>query len=270
MHPIPRLSELRLPLAFPSVLPVCICSGDPSGWRSLPGVSPMSVGRSRRKLPKLSVGDRVKIVFYLEPPLLRRPASEIVSYVEEKWTRKERVSQCVSIEHFEDGLSTLSWRPNWPGLLFSPPSNGDDPGSGGYTAESLHAAAHSPMEPEESHHKVDSPTPRQARRDLKPRGRREEKKTRTQAFEGTVISVRPIKGGGDCMYNVRRVYKRTSAEKVFFLSSPLVKSFEVLREYIVKRSKLYYLRGRTGKAARLKPRPTRSKKSNKSRGMSRT
>jgi ribosomal protein L19 len=267
--------EENWPLTFSSTLPVCSCSGDSSGWKSLPGVSPMSVGRSRRKLPKLSVGDRVNIVFYLEPPLLRRPASQIVSYIEERWTGKERVSQCVSIEHLEDGSSTFSWRPNWPDLLFSPPCSGGNLGFEGYTTESSHATAHlltepepkeseskeseEPGEPGETRHKVSLPTPRQTRRDLEP-GRGKEKKTRTQAFEGTVISVRPIKGGGDCMYNVRRVYKRASAEKVFFLSSPLVKSFEVLREYIVKRSKLYYLRGRTGKAARLKPRPTRSTK----------
>lgn len=222
----------------------------------------MSVSRSRRKLPGLSVGDLVKIVFYLEAPLVRCPASEIVSHIEEKWTEKDYASQCVSIEQRGEGSTGISWQPDWPDRLFS--LRRSNLRSEGHASESLHAPLHPPAEegPGKLRYDIHSRTSRQTGRDRKTE-RHKTKKTRTQTFEGRVISVRPMKGGGDCMYTVRKIYKRTSAEKVFFLSSPLVKSFEVLRECVVRRSKLYYLRGRTGKAAKLKPRPTRPKSKEK-------
>lgn len=253
-----KRNEERSPfINVPSALTACSCSGGLSGWKSLLRVSPMSVSRSRRKLPGLSVGDTVRIVFYLEAPSVRCPASEIVSHVGEKWTREDYASQCVSIEQRGEGLVGISWQPDWPDRLFS--LRRDNLRLEDHASESLRAPLRSLAgeEPEVFRYDVPSRTSRQTRRDLKSKGRKE-KKTRTQAFEGTVISVRPIKGGGDCMYTVRKVYKRATAEKVFFLSSPLVKSFKVLRKFVVRRSKLYYLRGKTGRAAKLRPRPMRS------------
>jgi len=50
------------------------------------------------------------------------------------------------------------------------------------------------------------------------------------------------------------MFQGGGTEKVFVLNSPWVKSIEVLGSSVVRRSKLYYLRGRTGKSARLKRR----------------
>ena len=79
-------------------------------------------------------------------------------------------------------------------------------------------------------------------------------KERIQAFEGVVISKHLSQTKNDSTITVRKMFQGGGTEKVFVLNSPWIKSVEVLTSSIVKRSKLYYLRERTGKSARLRPR----------------
>ena len=77
-------------------------------------------------------------------------------------------------------------------------------------------------------------------------------KERIQAFEGVVISKHLASTKIDSTITVRKMFQGGGTEKVFLLNSPWIKSIEVLSSSIVRRSKLYYLRERTGKSARLK------------------
>jgi len=79
-------------------------------------------------------------------------------------------------------------------------------------------------------------------------------KERIQAFEGVVISKHLSSKKIDSTITVRKMFQGGGTEKVFVLNSPWIKSIEVLGNSIVRRSKLYYLRDRTGKSARLKRR----------------
>ena len=79
-------------------------------------------------------------------------------------------------------------------------------------------------------------------------------KERSQAFEGIVISKHLAPTKIDSTITVRKMFQGGGTEKVFLLNSPWIKSIEVLSNSIVRRSKLYYLRERTGKSARLKRR----------------
>ena len=79
-------------------------------------------------------------------------------------------------------------------------------------------------------------------------------KERIQAFEGIVISKHLASTKIDSTITVRKMFQGGGTEKVFLLNSPWIKSIEVLSNSIVRRSKLYYLRERTGKSARLKRR----------------
>lgn len=79
-------------------------------------------------------------------------------------------------------------------------------------------------------------------------------KERIQAFEGVVISKHLTSTKNDATITVRKMFQGGATEKVFVLNSPWIKTIEVLSSSIVKRSKLYYLRKRTGKSARLKRR----------------
>lgn len=74
-------------------------------------------------------------------------------------------------------------------------------------------------------------------------------KERIQFAEGVVIAKR--NGGLNTTITIRRVMQGVGVERIYFLNSPKLKSIEVLRSSIVKRSKLYYLRSRVGKATRL-------------------
>ena len=79
---------------------------------------------------------------------------------------------------------------------------------------------------------------------------REGKTERVQMFEGTVIA---IKGSGiSKTFTVRRVSYGVGVERVFPLHSANVDSVEVIRKGKVRRAKLYYLRDRVGKAAKVK------------------
>lgn len=79
---------------------------------------------------------------------------------------------------------------------------------------------------------------------------KEGEKSRVQAFEGTVIAKKH--GGIQETFTVRRMSHGVGVERVFPLHSPVVESVTVIREGKVRRSKLYYLRDRVGKAARVK------------------
>ncbi len=79
---------------------------------------------------------------------------------------------------------------------------------------------------------------------------REGDRERIQAFEGTVIAK---KGSGVAeTFTVRRVSYGVGVERVFPLHSPNVEAVKVIRKGKVRRSKLYYLRDRVGKAAKVK------------------
>ena len=78
----------------------------------------------------------------------------------------------------------------------------------------------------------------------------EGEKQRIQLFEGTVIAKRG--GGVSETFTVRRVSYGVGVEKTFPLHSPNVTKVEVVREAKVRRAKLYYLRDRVGKAAKVK------------------
>jgi large subunit ribosomal protein L19 len=73
---------------------------------------------------------------------------------------------------------------------------------------------------------------------------------RLQPFEGVVMRLRG--GGVNRNFTVRRVTNGVGVERTFLLHSPRIEKIEVLRHARVRRKQLYYLRGLTGKAARLK------------------
>ena len=79
---------------------------------------------------------------------------------------------------------------------------------------------------------------------------KEGQKYRIQVFEGTVIAKRH--GGIQETFTVRRVAHGCGIERVFPVHSPVVDKVEVIRSGKVRRSKLYYLRDRVGKAAKVK------------------
>jgi large subunit ribosomal protein L19 len=81
---------------------------------------------------------------------------------------------------------------------------------------------------------------------------REGDKERIQPYEGVVIS--KASAGTTQNITVRRVFQGVGVERVFLLHSPRIDSVKVLRRGKVRRAKLYYLRERTGKSARLKQR----------------
>ena len=81
----------------------------------------------------------------------------------------------------------------------------------------------------------------------------EGEKERVQVFQGLVIRVRG--GGVNKNFTVRRIASHgIGVERTFLVASPRVERVEVLRHAKVRRARLYFLRGRTGKAARLRER----------------
>lgn len=79
---------------------------------------------------------------------------------------------------------------------------------------------------------------------------REGNKTRVQPFEGVVIAIR--KRGLGSTFTVRRISFGYGVERIFPFHSPLIEGVQVLRRGRVRRAKLYYLRERKGKAARIR------------------
>ena len=85
----------------------------------------------------------------------------------------------------------------------------------------------------------------------------EGEKERIQLFQGVVIKVR--RGGMGASFTVRRVTHGVGVERTFPLYSPLVDKVEVVRHGKVRRAKLYYLRGLSARAARIKERRVEKK-----------
>ncbi len=79
-------------------------------------------------------------------------------------------------------------------------------------------------------------------------------RVRAQMFEGQVIRVRH--GGASANFTVRRISHGIGVERTFFNASPNIEKVEVVRHGQVRRAKLYFLRERSGKSARLKERRT--------------
>ena len=79
---------------------------------------------------------------------------------------------------------------------------------------------------------------------------KEGNRERLQAFEGVVIAIR--NRGLNSAFTVRKMSHGTGVERVFQTYSPLIDSIKVKRRGDVRRAKLYYLRGREGKSARIR------------------
>jgi large subunit ribosomal protein L19 len=82
---------------------------------------------------------------------------------------------------------------------------------------------------------------------------------RVQAFEGVCIGRK--NAGANSAFTVRKISYGEGVERVFPLYSPRIESIEVVRHGDVRRAKLYYLRGRTGKRARIAERNVRRQSS---------
>lgn len=79
---------------------------------------------------------------------------------------------------------------------------------------------------------------------------KEGSRERLQSFEGVVIAKR--NRGLNSSFTVRKISHGEGVERVFQTHSPILAEIQVKRRGAVRRAKLYYLRGRTGKAARIK------------------
>ena len=79
---------------------------------------------------------------------------------------------------------------------------------------------------------------------------KEVSRERSQVFEGIVIAMKH--GGLEETFTVRRLAYGGGVEKVFPIHSPLIEKVETVRSGYVRRAKLYYLRGRVGKAAKIR------------------
>lgn len=80
----------------------------------------------------------------------------------------------------------------------------------------------------------------------------EGEKERIQVFQGNVIRIK--RGTTNATFTVRKISDGVGVERIFPLNSPFIDHVEVVSEGKVRRSRLYYLRGLKGKAARIKPR----------------
>lgn len=75
-------------------------------------------------------------------------------------------------------------------------------------------------------------------------------KERIQPFEGDVIAIRGA--GASKTFTVRKIASGVGVERIFPFNTPKIAKIELIREGKVRRAKLYYLRGLSGKAARIK------------------
>ena len=87
---------------------------------------------------------------------------------------------------------------------------------------------------------------------------KEGNKERLQSFQGTVLQRRG--SGSTETFTIRKMSGGTGVERIFPLASPFLEKIIVNKEGAVRRSKLFYLRERTGKSARIKEKKTFSKK----------
>ena len=79
----------------------------------------------------------------------------------------------------------------------------------------------------------------------------EGEKERVQIFQGNVIRIK--RGTTDATFTVRKISDGVGVERIFPLHSPFIERVELVSEGRVRRSRLYYLRDRKGKAARIRP-----------------
>lgn len=80
---------------------------------------------------------------------------------------------------------------------------------------------------------------------------REGNKERIQQFQGTVMQRKNPNTNGET-FTVRKVSNSVGVERVFPILSPNIEKIELVRQGVVRRARLYYLRGKQGKAARIK------------------
>lgn len=80
---------------------------------------------------------------------------------------------------------------------------------------------------------------------------KEGEKERIQQFQGTVIQIRN-KGGNGATFTVRKISNGVGVERIIPMISPNIAKIEVLRRGKVRRARLFYLRGKAGKAAKVK------------------
>lgn len=80
---------------------------------------------------------------------------------------------------------------------------------------------------------------------------KEGNKERIQQYQGTVMQIKN-KGTNGETFTVRKIASGIAVERIFPVISPNIEKLEVIRKGKVRRAKLYYLRGRKGKAARIK------------------
>jgi large subunit ribosomal protein L19 len=80
---------------------------------------------------------------------------------------------------------------------------------------------------------------------------REGNKERIQQYQGVVIQIKNSGTNGES-FSVRKVSNGVGVERTFPLASPSIDKIELIRQGVVRRARLYYLRGKMGKAARIK------------------
>jgi large subunit ribosomal protein L19 len=85
---------------------------------------------------------------------------------------------------------------------------------------------------------------------MKGKGVKEEIRERVQIFEGLIIGLRG--SGARATMTVRKISFGEGVERIFPLNAPTIEKIEVVKRAIVRRAKLYYLRGRKGKEARMR------------------
>jgi large subunit ribosomal protein L19 len=88
---------------------------------------------------------------------------------------------------------------------------------------------------------------------------REGNKERVQQFQGTVIQRKNASTNGET-FTVRKVSNGVGVERIFPLLSPSIEKIDLIRQGKVRRARIYYLRGRQGKAARIKERMKQTRK----------
>lgn len=88
---------------------------------------------------------------------------------------------------------------------------------------------------------------------------REGNKERIQQFQGVVIQRKNTSSNGET-FTVRKVSNSVGVERIFPILSPNIEKIELIRQGKVRRARLYYLRGRQGKAARIKEKMRHSNK----------